>query len=188
VSGHCIGLTGTGRSLRGSFRCWTSGRTSTLVSERGIERGTPILIDPQAGIDPRIAEFFRRSKFSWLAEGSKQSYAKDYRLFFSFLWNRGKRWDEADSDDIDDYEARRRRSEDNPSRISGAKWARDLAAFKLLYGWMATKKHIPASPVLTHTVRGRDGETVEVADNQPKDVRSSHVKRLTAACVRTVTD
>lgn len=150
----------------------------------GIERRTPILIDPQAGIDPRIAEFFRRSRFAWLAEGSKESYAKDYRLFFTFLWKRGKRWDDADSDDIDDYEAWRRRSEDNPSRISGAKWARELAAFKLFYGWMAAKKHIPSSPVLTHTVRTRDGETVEVADNQPKDVRASHVKWLTPRTFR----
>jgi hypothetical protein len=96
----------------------------------GIGSGTPILIDPQHGIDPRLALFFRRSRFSFLAEGSRRSYVKDYRLFFSFLWSRGKGWDEAASDDIDDYEAWRRRSMDNPRRIGGAKWDRELAAFR----------------------------------------------------------
>jgi hypothetical protein len=93
----------------------------------GIETGTPILIDPEHRVDPRLARFLGRSRFSFLAEGSRRSYVKDYRLFFSFLWGRGKGWDEADSDDIDDYEAWRRRSKDNPKRIGGAKWARELA-------------------------------------------------------------
>lgn len=149
-----------------------------------IERGTPILLDPRAQLDPRLAEFFRRSGFARLAGSSKESYAKDYRLFFAFLWRRGKQWDEADADDVDDYEAWRRRSEDNPRRISGAKWARELAAFKLLYEWMVKRKYVASSPVLTHTVRGRDGELVEVAANRPKDVRSSNVKWLTPRTFR----
>jgi site-specific recombinase XerD len=149
-----------------------------------IERGTPILVDPRAHLDPRLAEFFRRSRFATLAASSKESYAKDYRLLFAFLWRRGKHWDEADADDVDDYEAWRRRSEDNPSRISGAKWARELAAFKLLYVWMARRRYVASSPVLTHAVRGRDGELVEVAANRPKDVRSSNVKWLTPRTFR----
>ena len=56
----------------------------------GIETRTPILIDPEHRVDPRLARFFGQSRFSFLAEGSQQSYVKDYRLFFSFLWGRGK--------------------------------------------------------------------------------------------------
>ncbi len=36
-----------------------------------IESRTPILIDPHGRIDPRLAAFFRRSRFSRLAIGSR---------------------------------------------------------------------------------------------------------------------
>jgi site-specific recombinase XerD len=149
-----------------------------------IEPGTPILIDPAGRIDPRLAYFLRRPRFASLAEESKNAYAKDYRLFFTFLHQREKHWDQADHEDIDDYESWRRRSEDNPRRIGGSKWARELAAFKLLYGWAVAVGHIDRSPVLTHTVRRRDGTVVEVASNQPKDVRASNVKWLTPRTYR----
>ncbi len=149
-----------------------------------IERGTPILIDPQSRVDPRLARFLTRSRFAFLAEGSQQSYVKDYRLFFTFLWRRGRYWDEADSDDIDDYETWRRRSPDNPSRIGGAKWARELAAFKLLYDWAIAVACVERSPVSTHTVRRKDGTPVEVANNRPRDVRASNVKWVTPRTYR----
>jgi site-specific recombinase XerD len=149
-----------------------------------IEPGTPILIDPAGRIDPRLAYFLRRSRFGFLAEETKHAYAKDYRLFFTFLHQREKYWDQADHEDIDDYEAWRRRSEDNPRRIGGSKWVRELAAFKLLYGWAVAVGHIERSPVLTHTVRRRDGTVVEVANNRPKDVRASNVKWLTPRTYR----
>ncbi|MDT2006896.1 integrase [Rhodococcus opacus] len=149
-----------------------------------IEPGTPILIDPTGRVDPRLAYFLRRSRFAFLAEETKHAYAKDYRLFFSFLHQREKQWDQADHEDIDDYESWRRRSEDNPRRIGGSKWARELAAFKLLYGWALAVGHIARSPVLTHTVRRRDGTVLEVANNGPKDVRASNVKWLTPRTYR----
>ncbi len=150
----------------------------------GIGRDTPILIDPECRIDPRLALFVRRSRFTFLADETKHAYMKDYRLFFTFLHRRGKSWDGADHEDVDDYESWRRRSADNPRRIGGSKWARELAAFKLLYGWAAGVGYIERSPVLTHTVRLRDGTSVEVADNRPKDVRASNVKWLTPRTFR----
>jgi hypothetical protein len=51
----------------------------------GIEPGTPVLMDPAGRVDPRLARFVSRSRFSRLAEGTRRSYVKDYRLFFSFL-------------------------------------------------------------------------------------------------------
>jgi len=49
----------------------------------------PILIDPDFRIDPVLARFLARSRFAWLAEGTREACARDYRLFFSFLWQRG---------------------------------------------------------------------------------------------------
>ena len=36
----------------------------------GIARHTPILIDPEGRIDPRLARFFRRSRFRFFAEST----------------------------------------------------------------------------------------------------------------------
>jgi hypothetical protein len=57
-----------------------------------ISPGHPILIDPELHIDPVLGRFLTASRFTWLAEGTREAYAKDYRLFFSFLWQLGKYW------------------------------------------------------------------------------------------------
>jgi hypothetical protein len=56
-----------------------------------IEPRHPILTDPVFRIDPVLARFLARSRFTWLAEGTREAYAKDYRLFFSFLCAGGLR-------------------------------------------------------------------------------------------------
>jgi len=131
-----------------------------------------------------LALFFRRSRFARHADTTRRSYVIDYRLFFTFLWQRGKYWHEADYEDLEDYEAWRRRSADNPGRIGGAKWGRELAAFKSFYDWAVGVGHVDRSPVLTHVVRLRDGACAEVVDQRPKDVRSSNVKWLTPRTFR----
>ena len=73
---------------------------------------------------------------------------------------------------------------DNPRRVGGAKWARELAAFKLLFDWALVTGAVARSPVATHTVRRRDGTVVEVADNRPKDVRVANVKWVTPRTYR----
>lgn len=72
------------------------GRVDVDACERvlGVGEATPILIDSVGRIDPRLARFVRRSRFTFLAEGTRQSYVKDHRRFFSFLWRRGKYWDQ----------------------------------------------------------------------------------------------
>ncbi|WP_432825623.1 hypothetical protein [Dactylosporangium sp. CA-092794] len=57
-----------------------------------IDARTPILVDPQYRIDSVLARFFSRSGFAALAEGTREAHAKDYRLFFSILWSRGRYW------------------------------------------------------------------------------------------------
>ena len=74
-------------------------------ADTGITACHPILIGPQYRIDPVSARFLTASRFTWLAEGTREAYAKDYRLFFSFLCQRGKYWHEADPDDLPDWES-----------------------------------------------------------------------------------
>lgn len=150
----------------------------------GIGRRQPILVDPDRHIDPVLTRFVTRSRFAALADGSREAYAKDYRLFFSFLWSRGRYWHEADSDDLFDWEAWRRRDQSPGRRISGSKWQRELSALRVLYEWAEKREHISLSPVLVHSVRLRDGTSVQVADQAPRDVRSSNVKWLTPRTYR----
>lgn len=49
-------------------------------ADLGIVPGSPILIDPEHRIDPVLARFLARSRFAWLAQGTREAYAKDYRL------------------------------------------------------------------------------------------------------------
>jgi site-specific recombinase XerD len=146
--------------------------------------GHPILIDPERQLDPLLARFLGRSRFAWLAEGTRQAYAKDYRLFFTFLWQRGKYWHEADPDDLLDWEGWRRRGQQPGRGIGGSKWQRELAALRLLYEWAEKKGHIARSPVLVHAVRLRDGGTAMAADQAPRDVRCSDVKWVTPRTYR----
>jgi Phage integrase, N-terminal SAM-like domain len=133
----------------------------------------PILIDPKSRIDPVLARFLGRSRFAWLAEGTRQAYAKDYRMFFSFLWQRGRYWHEADPDDLLDWEAWRRRGQQPGRGLGGSKWERELAALRMVYEWAEKEQHTACSPVLVHQVRLRGGGTAMVADQAPRDVRSA---------------
>jgi hypothetical protein len=44
----------------------------------GIEAGTPILMDPAGRVDPRLARFLSRSRFSRLAEGTRKGTLRRY--------------------------------------------------------------------------------------------------------------
>jgi hypothetical protein len=106
VSGRCTGRHG-GRPVPARVAPVLAGWADLDRREdaAGIGPGHPILIDPEYRLDPVLARFLGRSRFAWLAEGTRQAYAKDYRLFFSFLWQRGRYWHEADPDDLLDWEA-----------------------------------------------------------------------------------
>lgn len=150
----------------------------------GIGAGDPFMVDPEGRVDARLTRYFGRSGFARLAKSTKISYTNDYRIFFNFLWLRGIRWDTATSEEVLDFEDWRRRSPDNPSRISGAKWNRELAALQRLYRWSDGQGFVSQNPVATKVVRNRHGELVEVPEAYATDVRSSNVRWLTPRAFR----
>lgn len=144
----------------------------------------PILVSPEGRVDPRLSKIFRRSAFSAKAKGTQETYAPVYRMFFTFLWQRGLDWDQATSEDLEDWEDWRRRAAANPKRIEGATWAKELAALNLLYKVARVHGFVRENPVLTCTVRTADGGTAEVAELAPNDVAYSDVKWLTPRAYR----
>ncbi|MGW6508914.1 site-specific integrase [Streptomyces niveus] len=150
----------------------------------GFRDRQPILVDPRGRVDPRLVGFFRRSWFSTRSFGTQDAYVRDYRLFFTFLWQAGRSWDQARIEDLANWEHWRLRGEGNPARIGGAKWQRELAALRGLYDWAAAREIVDASPVALRSVRTRDGGVVQVPELAPSDVRSSDVKWLTPRAYR----
>lgn len=150
----------------------------------GFRDRQPILVGPDYRVDPRLSEFFRRSRFAVKARGTQESYVLDYRLLFTFLRQRGRNWDQITSEDLESYEYWRRRDRYNPGRIGGAKWGRELAAFRLLYDWAVKHKHMAGSPVVMRRKQLPDGSSVEVPELAPTDTRSYNVKWLTPRAYR----
>ncbi|MBT2478586.1 site-specific integrase [Streptomyces sp. ISL-94] len=126
-----------------------------------------------------MSEFFRRPPFVGKAPGTQESYALDYRLFFTFLWRSGLTWDRATAEDLEGWEDWRLRAEANDAPIGGAKWGRELAALRMLYDWATARGYVAVSPVRLRSVRRRDGAMGEVPELAPADVRTSDVKWLT---------
>ena len=110
---------------------------------------------------------------------TRRNYATDIRLLLAFLWGRGKSWADAVERDLEDYEHWRRFARENPDRIGGAKWDRELAAFTSLYRWAAGNSHVARNPVAMKQVRARNGDMVTAAAARAKDARRSDVHWLT---------
>jgi site-specific recombinase XerD len=142
------------------------------------------MLSPDYRVDPILIRFLCRSGFSRLAQETKRNYTDDYRVFFDFLWARGKSWRDADADDLWDFEDWRTRSSRNPGRIGGARWNRGLAALTRLYGWAVSAGVVACSPVVTRTVRGRFGGQVQVAEARIAHARTSNVHWLTPRAFR----
>ncbi|WP_371576807.1 site-specific integrase [Streptomyces sp. NBC_01314] len=135
----------------------------------GLREQQPILVSPEGRVDPRLSECFRRSAFSAKSQGTQLTYAPLYRLFFTFLWQRGLNWDGASEDDVEDWEAWRQRGAENPAPVGGGTWAKELAALKLLYDIADKRGFVPVNPV-----------TLPVSS----DVKTSDVKWLSPRAFR----
>lgn len=144
----------------------------------------PILVDPNFRVDPRLSEFFRKSRFRRLEFGSQESYVRDCRLLFSYLWLEGRYWDDATAEDLENWEEWRLRDAGNPRRVGGAKFRRELTAFRLLYEWASQRGYVAASPVQLSEVVLPGGDVISVPELMPKDYRRSNVKWLTPRAFR----
>lgn len=142
------------------------------------------MLSPDCRIDELLSLFFCRSSFARLAMSTKQSYTDDYRLFFDFLWDRGKAWSEATADDVWDFEDWRTRSPRNPARVGGARWNRCLAALTRLYRWGVRQGYVATNPVEMRQRPGPYGEVTESPAAYAKNARSSNVHWLTPRMFR----
>jgi integrase len=161
---------------------------SAREDDAGVRAGDPIFLSPDYRVDPLLSLYVQSGRFRRYTAETRRNYTTDIALFLTFLWNRGKAWTDALERDLEDYEHWRRFARDNPDRVGGSKWDRELAAFTSLYRWAAQNRHIVQNPVATRQVRGRNGEVLTVAAARAKDARPSNVHWLTPRTWRRWTD
>ncbi|WP_375424188.1 tyrosine-type recombinase/integrase [uncultured Friedmanniella sp.] len=158
---------------------WSAAELERREAEVRIRPGSAFMTSPEGGVDAVLTSYFNSAPFLRLADATQESYLKDYRLFFDFLWRRSRSWSEATRDDVEDYEDWRRRAPTNPRRVGGSKWMRELAALNRLYQWAVATGQIAANPVATRVRVTRDGQMVQTLDAAAHDVVTADVKWLT---------
>jgi site-specific recombinase XerD len=151
----------------------------TREDQAGIKAGDPIFLSPDHRVDPLLGLYVQSPAFRRYTAETKRNYATDIKLLLTFLWGRGKAWTDAAERDLEDYEHWRRFAAQNPDRIGGSKWERELATFAALYGWAVKGGYVTPNPVAMKQVRGRNGDVVTVPAARAKDARPSNVHWLT---------
>jgi hypothetical protein len=88
--------------------------------QTGVHPGDPIMLSPDYRVDELLSEYLSRSSFVLLEHETKRNYTSDYRVFFDFLWGRGKLWTQATADDLLDFHARPRTLAESAGRSGTA--------------------------------------------------------------------
>jgi len=151
---------------------------SLLARERslGLLPGQPFLLRPDGEPDVDVLAFFTSPNFKLLSEQTRLSYAKDLRLFLSFLESQSKTWRASTEADLLDFEHWRRRDPANPHRVSGAKFSRELAACKKFFDWQRRQGTLDAAPVGAHPDSRQQPDRPSL---RARDARTTRVKWLT---------
>ncbi|MCO1575145.1 site-specific integrase [Crossiella sp. SN42] len=151
------------------------------ISEReaalDIAPRTPILVSPAGEIDDQLIEFFTSPSFASLSQATREGYAKDIRLLVAHFAARGIDWTEATTEDLRLFKVWRRRRDLNERAVSGAKWARENAAFTKLYTWASapSRRHVECNPIEYETVYVGRGKTVESSTLSDPDAVTTRV-------------
>lgn len=150
----------------------------------GIRPDEYFLLRPDGTADLDVSAFLHHHWFRNLRPTTRTSYAKDLRTHLSFVTSQGMDWRQVSSEQFVDYEYWRRRDANNPARISGAKFSRELAACRKFYEWQVARNVIPASPIKVLIEMDLDNRSFERVHLRPKNARRNRVKWLTPFAFR----
>lgn len=157
---------------------------TTREEEVGLRHEELFLLKPDGTPDMDVSAYLHDRSFRRLSRTTQESYIKDLRTHFNFLFSQDMDWRNSTVESFEDYEYWRRRDERNPARISGAKFSRELAACRRFYEWQISRGNIGASPIEVFTddrATNKSGVTVPL---RPKNARNNRVKWLTPEAFR----
>ena len=146
-------------------------------SDLRINADAPILLRPDGLPDHDVLRYLNSHSYRRLAPTTQMSYAFDLRVHLSFLSSQGLDWRDATAEHLLLFEGWRYRDE-SARRVTGGKFARELAACRRFYEWQLGEKVIARSPVKLMWRRGWDGRPVPVPELLPPDRQMSRVKWL----------
>ncbi len=144
-----------------------------------IDFGQPILLPPSRRPDEAVIGYLNSGAFKRLSKQTQFSYAKDLKVIFSYLEKQHKNWRDTTTEDIFNYEFWRRRDSNNPRRISGTKFSRELAAMQHFFTWQVKHDAISRNPIEVKEVISRNGNNTTVIGIAPRNARRINVKWLT---------
>lgn len=150
----------------------------------GVGVGQPILLSPSGRPDRDVFRYLNSISFRMLSDQSQRSYATDMKVYFNYLHSQMNDWRSATTDDFLNYEFWRRRDPNNPRKISGSKFSRELAALYRFYAWQIGNNVIDRNPIQTKMVRRRNGSFEQSISVSPTNIRRSNVKWLTSKAYR----
>ncbi len=102
--------------------------------------GTPVLVDPNGGVDVMILRYLRGDAFRKLAATSQDRYLQSLRLWLNFLTRIDERWDSADFETLAAFKEWRITDNRNSRRVREGSWSADKAALTHFY------RHIGIDP------------------------------------------
>ena len=175
-------------------------RESTL----GIGPQTPVLMDPDLGVDSRLVGFFTSPTFQAKSESTRRTYGFEYRTWLDFLWP--KDWAEATEEDVASFKLWRTSHAMPPGpveswdpsffapgrRVSGATWNKSVAALEVLYSWAANPRrgYVSSSPLrdVSFRVPGGRGGRATGSTVRAKDARAHRYRWISPATFRVWVD
>lgn len=152
--------------------------------EAGLRQEEIFLLRPNGTPDHDVSAYLHDRSFRRLSGTTQESYAKDLRTHFNFLFSQDMDWRNSTVESFEDYEYWRRRDERNPARISGAKFSRELAACRRFYEWQTSRGNIVASPIEAFTDDRSTNKSGISIPLSPKNARNNRVKWLTPEAFR----
>lgn len=110
-----------------------------LGSRLGALPGQRIVLDPSGFPDLRINAFLASARMRNMADTTNRDYSQSLLLWLNFLDIRGVQWWTATSDDAEEFEFWRTTDPANPEPVGTSTFAKDVAACKKFYRWVAAR-------------------------------------------------
>ena len=144
-----------------------------------IVAGQPLLLRPDGSADRDVLAYLNSYSFRTLARETQMAYARDLNIHLSYLSRLGIDWRAGTKKTLEEYAGWRLFETANEKRVSGTRFAREVAALRRFYEWAADERLIDRSPVAVRVRQLHDGTTVESPAIRPKDVRRVRLNWLT---------
>ncbi|WP_229878010.1 site-specific integrase [Streptomyces humidus] len=147
------------------------------ASRLGIREGQEFLINSDGRVFSEVNAFFGSLRMRNRSAGTREKYGYALCTWLGFLDAVGRRWDEADAEDVEGFKFWRMTDEANPQRVAGGTVSDNLDAVNAFYDWAGARYGVrnPVARIARQRGSSPVGGSFAVA---PHVVRERDVKWL----------